>query len=251
MGKVNYMRCAYDKVYLNSARRVVGRAFDIIVNSYHFTLEEAADIIAHSDELALIEQGKFNAISGKTASNIAFYAISKKYSQVEPLIIVTGRETKEYWIGSTLAAFQWKKNIPFIGILQTVSIDEIASLYDKYSRSDYKAINDRLDEIFKQNEAVKRLQKDTEPVINEALIIPRIPAINGNKVFRWNGRSYLAQKLEERDKEAGKKYYLTIKDDGHYKPIVDVTNYNLLKFKSIPEAQRYIRSWDFMTTTMY
>lgn len=244
------MRCCYDKVYLNAMRKVVGRVIDLIVNTYGYPLEDAVSMAIKSDEFAYIEQGKVSFISGKSASDLAYSAVVKQYPGTEQKAITTGRETMEYWFGGAITPFQWKKNIPFAEIFSVLSIKEIASLYGDLRLSDYKVINDRLDTLYNKNLAVKQAEKQLKDKNDVTEAIPRLSAINGNKRFRWNGKSYHVQALSSRDSEPGKKYYVTVNENGVFKPVLDATNNNMLKFKSVPDTQRYIRAWDFMTTTM-
>lgn len=64
--------------------------------------------------------------------------------------------------------------------------------------------------------------------------------INGKRKFNYNGRRYLIQKDP-------KGYYITAEtDNGTYGLLYNIYNWNIEYFKTIKDAQRYVRDWDFV-----
>ena len=73
--------------------------------------------------------------------------------------------------------------------------------------------------------------------------------INGNRQFRYNGKRYLVQDLPKADVVDGRKYYITVFENGRWK-IAYAFGVDIQKFATIKDAQRYVRDWDFTLETI-
>lgn len=235
------MRVTYDKAYLSSVRKVVGRMFDLLVNSYGFSLEESVNMTLVSHALKPIEIGDIAAISGKSGTDFAWNVVSYFYPQKNRLNVLTGRETKEFWFGAALTGFQWRHRMPFSKIIRAIPPEQIMSLYAKYERSDYKVINDALEHFLSDSESVKQPQNgDDEQTPSRTIIRP----ITGNKIFKWNKRHYLVEKLPEEETKLQEKYFLMEKTGGIYRHAFNQETGKMVTTKSVADAQRYVREHD-------
>ena len=76
--------------------------------------------------------------------------------------------------------------------------------------------------------------------------------INGRRNFTNNGRKYYVQNNQKKDrKNKNDKYYLMeVMPSGRMKILYERYGWEIPKFETIKEAQRYVRDWDFMLETM-
>ena len=75
--------------------------------------------------------------------------------------------------------------------------------------------------------------------------------INGNRRFNYNGRRYLIQDLPRQDRTGNNKYFITFEKDGIFQTAYNNIVWNIEKFATIKDAQRYVRNWDFLLDTLY
>lgn len=73
--------------------------------------------------------------------------------------------------------------------------------------------------------------------------------INGNRRFNYNGKKYFIQDLPKQDRVDGKKYFITFEQNGFFKVAYNNITWNIEKFRTIKEAQRYVRDLDFLLDT--
>ncbi len=74
--------------------------------------------------------------------------------------------------------------------------------------------------------------------------------INGRRKFRsTTGKRYLVTDLYKQDMRDGYRYYMMVANNaGNYK-ICYSSMLEILKFRTIKEAQRYVRDWEFIIKT--
>lgn len=77
-----------------------------------------------------------------------------------------------------------------------------------------------------------------------------IMTINGKRSFSYNGVKYYVQDLAGADRTDDNKYYVCIVKDGWYNIAYNKLNWRMDKFKTIKEAQRYVRDFDFLLDTL-
>ena len=74
--------------------------------------------------------------------------------------------------------------------------------------------------------------------------------INGKRNFKYNGKQYQVVDLMKADRENGKKYAVAIvNENGFARLAYNIFGWELEKFSTIKEAQRYVRDWDFALDT--
>lgn len=66
--------------------------------------------------------------------------------------------------------------------------------------------------------------------------------IDGRRTFVYNNKHYRIQNLPAKDRTDGKKYYITVLNNNIYMCCYMMGE--LPKFKTIKDAQRYVRDWD-------
>lgn len=74
--------------------------------------------------------------------------------------------------------------------------------------------------------------------------------INGKRDFTYNGKKYHIQDLPKQDRTDGMKYCICFVINGLYRLAYNNIGWNIEKFATIKDAQRYVRDWDFILDTM-
>lgn len=76
--------------------------------------------------------------------------------------------------------------------------------------------------------------------------------INGRRSFTNNGRRYYVQNNPKygRKRETDNYYLTEVDESGAMKILYENIGWEIPKFETIKEAQRYVRDWDFMLETM-
>lgn len=76
--------------------------------------------------------------------------------------------------------------------------------------------------------------------------------INGKRTFKYNGRKYRIENMYKQDAKPGMKYFITAEDEnGLWKSMYNTAGWNIEQFRTIKDAQRFVRAWDFMLESMY
>lgn len=72
--------------------------------------------------------------------------------------------------------------------------------------------------------------------------------INGRRRFCFNGRKYyIANTLKADMKSEKDKYYICeVDQDGITQILYDSLGWEIRKFETVKEAQRFVRNWDWM-----
>lgn len=154
---------AYDYNLFNKAQTSLGWMFDYAVLDCGLTLRDYYSRFLISDISKRFEKGDSSVIAGMSGIELAMRVIEDSDGTVilpEPSYML--RRSREYWLGWSLAYYQWVSNIPFGKITENVSIDEIYSMYDKYHELDIRHFADRLDEMrceAKKESSLKRYRK--------------------------------------------------------------------------------------------
>ena len=165
---------AYNKIYLNHARRSFACMLDCLVNEYQYSLSKAFDLFLSSDIAFLFGQGDISIIVGKSGKELAF-EITNKQPDHKNLCFV---RSKEYWVGWVLSYYQWYRDITFKDIIDIISIDEIQCMYDPFHEMDIRHFVDRMDDLFterRKETKLKTLRKQMHMTQKELSIASNIP----------------------------------------------------------------------------
>ena len=135
---------AYSEMFLNDAQYFLGELFETGVYVLNLNLEDIWMRFLFSNYSLNLGAGDPFIIFGKSGSE-AIFEISGKRKEL-PFIY---DRTPEFWLGWTLAYYQWEKNIPFSFITRQVSISDLLLLYKKYHEIDITHFCDEMDRIIK------------------------------------------------------------------------------------------------------
>ena len=147
---------AYDKVYLNSARRVLARMLDYGVNTLNHTPTDFIQKFISSGIAEYFETGDFRYVAGKSGIEIAHMVLEQtgeKCVDVKPYN--STERSPEYWCGWAVAYYQWKSSMSYRAIFNAVPIDEMISMYTPYHEMDVEQFVDEM------NKRTKRTSSET------------------------------------------------------------------------------------------
>lgn len=139
---------AYDQTLLNKARTTLASMFDYAVNDCGIDLAEFYNCFLASANSDAFARGDSKTIAGQSGIELARDIMENMYDRrefVPPAYKV--QRSPEYWLGSSLAYFQWQTGQSFEEITECVSIDILLSMYDKYHEMDVHQFIDALLEI--------------------------------------------------------------------------------------------------------
>jgi len=155
------MICAYETIYLEKARTVLGRMLDFAVYDLKYDITDFFNMFINSGVANLFESGNSSIICGKSGVELAYLVldffmentnkrISPKYS---------ANRSPEYWVGWALAYYQWKTSLSFSEIIKYVPIKNIIAMYSKYHEMDIRHFVDEMNRVYKTNKVNTNLKE--------------------------------------------------------------------------------------------
>ncbi len=155
------MICSYDETLVYKAQTSMAHMFDTAVALYGYELKEFYDVFLESGYSGRFERGESSVIAGMSGHELA-YAVISEHRNVELLDHdFSVNRSREYWIGWSLAYYQWLSSRSFKYINELVSIPDMYSMYPKYHEMDISQFVDRVNEIDEEHkrQMFKRLRK--------------------------------------------------------------------------------------------
>lgn len=140
------MMNAYDKKYLRWTRNSLGLMISYGVYDLEYDLNEFWDLFLNSRVCLSYESGDLSLIIGRSGIEQALIVlgIEDNYPEQDKSLAIT----PEYWLGHSLAYFQWKTSISFRKIIRLIPIKDILSMYHKYHEMDIEQFCDELYRLF-------------------------------------------------------------------------------------------------------
>lgn len=143
------MICAYDKVYLENARRNLARMLDFAVYDLKYDISDFFDMFIKSGVASRFENGDVNILVGKSGVELA-YEVTDRCGQnkrdIKPRY--TADRSEEYWLGWALAYYQWETGLSFADIIKYIPIKDILALYKPYHEMDIRHFADRMNKLY-------------------------------------------------------------------------------------------------------
>ena len=141
---------AYDKVYLDKARTVLGRMLDFAVYDLGYDISEFFQLFICSGLAERFGDGDFTLLVGKSGVELAYEVLELSgivKERIKPAYAVSRSE--EFWVGWALAYYQWETGIRFEEIIRYLPIKEIQALYSPYHEMDIRQFVDKMNELFR------------------------------------------------------------------------------------------------------
>ena len=144
------MICAYDKVYLDCAKRVLGRMLDFAVHDLKYGIQEFFSLFIKSGISERFGKGDYTILAGKSGVEVAYEVLEKMQIDAErtaPKYVVNRSE--EYWTGWALAHYQWETALSFEEIEKFIPIHYVKALYSPYHEMDIKHFIEKMNELYR------------------------------------------------------------------------------------------------------
>jgi DNA-binding transcriptional regulator YiaG len=141
---------AYDKVYLEKARAVLGRMLDFAVHDLGYSLEKFYGLFLASGIADRFGAGDYTVLVGKSGVELAYDVLEQSGIQairVKPNYPVD--RSVEYWTGWALAYYQWETGLTFAEIDDYVPIRRVADLYHPFHEMDIRQFSDKMNELYR------------------------------------------------------------------------------------------------------
>lgn len=150
---------AYDQVYLDKARVVLGRMLDFAVYDLNYDITEFFNMFLDSGLAARFEKGDYAVIVGMSGVELAYQVLELTTGNTERIKpTYTVDRSEEYWTGWALAYYQWETALRFEEIVRHVPIAEIVKLYSPYHEMDIRQFCDKMDERYRASKPETNLK---------------------------------------------------------------------------------------------
>lgn len=154
---------AYSELYLERAKSVMAHMFDYAVHGLRIDITDFFELFLVSSVCQKIERGDAFTIAGKSGVELALEVAHLEEDPMNPEDVWgTMHRSPEFWLGWSLAYYQWYTDNRFSEIIQYISIQEMLQMYDKYHEMDIMAFVERMDEVafdYRRETRLKRYRK--------------------------------------------------------------------------------------------
>lgn len=154
------MTYAYDEMYLDSAMKNLGEAFDYAVNACHLDAERFLDLFISGGFAEDFGKGSPRLVAGLSGTELVMEVLAKAGLAT----VFPGSQTEydfspEYWCGWILAYYQWKTGRIFSDIRESIPMTELLKLYPVLHEASEEKCADTMDRITERRSGVSRLQR--------------------------------------------------------------------------------------------
>lgn len=146
---------AYDLVYLEPAQENLAILFDYSINFLNIPLEKFYRCFLQSKVSKRFEMGDYSVIVGKSGLELVKDLIDYPIDKVEYQI---SDRSPEYWLGYSLAYFQWITSLSLRKLNQYISINELSTMYHPYHEMSIDRFVDRVRQIYNERKKYTNLQ---------------------------------------------------------------------------------------------
>lgn len=141
---------AYDKVYLDKARTVLGRMLDFAVYDLKYDIDDFFNLFIRSGVAKRFETGDFAVVVGMSGVELAYEVLEQSSmgsERIKPNYTIS--RSKEFWTGWALAYYQWETSMSFAEIVRYIPIKDVRALYQPYHEMDIRQFVDKMNAMYK------------------------------------------------------------------------------------------------------
>lgn len=136
---------AYNRLYLDKAKRSLARMMDYAVHDLHYDADTFFDLFLSSGTAWKFGSGDVKIIAGMSGIELAYHVLRVSGIEADRVAYrYSAGRSKEYWAGSALAQYQWEQAVPFADIICAVSMKDIIAMADGYRESEIRALSEGL-----------------------------------------------------------------------------------------------------------
>ena len=141
------MTHAYQEIYLNKGKAVLADAFDYAINTCKISGNNFINLFLSSTVSKRLENGEPAVIAGKSGIEIAIDIILETTGKIIDLgKPVSINRSIEYWIGWSIAYYQWYSSRKYSEIFEVLSYDDFYKMYYTLHEADITKFCDIVDE---------------------------------------------------------------------------------------------------------
>ena len=142
---------AYQEIYLSKAQSVLGDAIDYAINSCKLSGGTFIKMFVASSVSRKIENGEPAYIAGKSGIEIVMEIVSETTgkSLIIEQLKSNGR-SREYWIGWTVAYYQWYSGRKFGDIFKALPFEDLQNMYYTLHEADITKFADIAEKRIKE-----------------------------------------------------------------------------------------------------
>lgn len=144
------MMHAYDKVYLDCAKKSLGRMCDFAVYDLQYEIGVFYELFLKSGIADCFGKGDYRFITGMSGVEVAFEVLERMQIQTDRIAPhYTNNRSEEYWTGWALAHYQWETALRFEEIEKVVPISDVKLLYTPYHEMDIRHFTEKMNELYR------------------------------------------------------------------------------------------------------
>lgn len=150
---------AYNEVYLDDAMKNLGEAFDFASSVCHLNLDEFLGMFIASGVAKQFGNGNPKYVSGMSGTELVIDVLCKSGLKTTHLDAQIEYEcSPEYWVGWSLAYYQWRTRRPFKSIASCITMQEILELYPTHHEASEEKLIETINRIIKSKKLPTQLQ---------------------------------------------------------------------------------------------
>lgn len=196
------MTHAYNKLYLDDAKKRLSLCFDYGINDCRIDCNNFADMFVISGYAKLFEKGNPAILAGMSGIELARKIISKVYPEKKmPEPMLKSDKSPEYWAGWALAEYQWYCGRRFTDIFQCITLSDIIGMYPIFHEMDITQFNKVMENRIQYNSRPSKLKKTRESAGISQSELARLSGVNLRSVQMYE------QKVNDIDKAQAKTIY--------------------------------------------
>ena len=143
------MMHAYNPIYLSKVSRAVGNMLHDAVYVFEINGNDFLQQFIQSGIAEEIENGNPKYIAGKSGLELFLEVMEKTTGTVPDTDLIESYDRSDvYWVGWMLTHYQWYSGRSFKTILDTVSFDDLLSLYGTLHEADIQKSYEVVDAHF-------------------------------------------------------------------------------------------------------
>lgn len=139
------MTNAYNILYLENARNVLGRMLDYAVYDLKYELADFWALFLSSQVSKQFACGDPSVVAGRSGVELALIVVGLDQDYPAPFFSI--EKSREYWLGWALAYYQWQSGLSFSQITDSISITELLNMYSPYHEMDIRQFCDKVSEL--------------------------------------------------------------------------------------------------------
>lgn len=151
---------SYNEIYLSNAKRHLGHMIDFAVNDCKFIADEFFDMFIQSGIAEQFGKGNPKYIAGKSGAEIVYdiiFNVKNRRIMTDPSFKID--KSPEYWVGWSLAYYQWISGKSFKSIHEVISLEEMLKWYPTLHEADISKFVEIANERFSSSHPQTNLER--------------------------------------------------------------------------------------------